>query len=454
IGTLIVNANQTGNGNLTVLSNFTVGTLDLETTGANNIVFSNDVVANNVFLTTTGGNITQSGGFLRTTGPTGLTIAFNSLGTNATFGSATNNINRVNTSGLGNGLVTINNSSNALTLGTLGSATNLTATAGSVTTAANITTTGAINLTTPSLTNGFVMSASDINVTTASNLSVNGPAGGTFNATGGGQEVNFTTTNPGANPTIDLFGDMTFISQATLTTPAGGTIYVHSGSDVLGQQQLTLVTCNLVLEGTIDGNPLVFNSLCGSGTIINNNGAGDVNLGSNLTFNGENLAIIAKGNINTTGLTTINLNGTGVNGGILTMIAGFDSSPATPGQVQNGNVTYTIGAPTVAGGSINLAGVTITTTSNTGVGGNVTAVANGGTLNNGTIALGNITTNGVTAGGNVTVWGEGGVSVGDITTTGTTAGNVSLQVAQPIISGTMTVLDGSVSGGTFGVAGT
>src|SRR5262249_32634520 len=221
----------------------------------------------------------------------------------------------------------------------------------------------------------------------------------------------------------------------TIVTAQGHdqSITVTNGVLVTGSDLVWLKTplYNKIGTGNIIGNPLIVGAPGLAGIIANSQG--DVNMPTNLSFVRSSLPILASGNINSTGITTINLPGTLVNkfGGDLTLIAGYNFTPSTGGQIgppPETNSTYTITSQST-GGSINLAGVSINL-STTGVdahGGNLLAVAH-----NGSITLGSVTTAATGAGsisGNVTIIGQNGVTTGAITTAGTTPGTVSISAA-------------------------
>ncbi len=227
-------------------------------------------------------------------------------------------------------------------------------------------------------------------------------------------------------------------------------LIVSNGANWQSSDNITVNARNIEIQGSgqITANDLIFNSSAHNATIINT--SGNVTLTSDLTFNGQDLAIVASGNIIASGITSINLNSNSGSGGNLHLIAGYNATPSSGGQIQTSN-PYTI---TTAGtGSVNLGTVSINTsaTGPTGDAGNVVAVAS-----NGSVSLGAITatsTNGV--GGDVLVVGQTGVNVTDINVTGGSAGgNIELSVSAPqIVGGPIKVIDGAVEFGSF-AAGT
>jgi hypothetical protein len=200
-----------------------------------------------------------------------------------------------------------------------------------------------------------------------------------------------------------------------------------------------------------------------AGTI--SNPAGDVVLSGPITFFGQDLAIIAQGNIYSTTTTSINLSSKTSNGGNLTLIAGYNftqggGSPSFPSVDPIGTYTIEPNGATAAGGSILLPGLSVNTSSSAvtalpQTGGNVLAVANGGTLNAGLIQLGTINTSGGTNGiaGRITLIGSGGIKTGNITANGIRGGNVTIFAERPTIIGNAITLTGGQmrSGGSFGV---
>ncbi|MBS1998685.1 MAG: hypothetical protein JSS86_20315, partial [Cyanobacteria bacterium SZAS LIN-2] len=145
-------------------------------------------------------------------------------------------------------------------------------------------------------------------------------------------------------------------------------------------------------------------------------------------------------------------------GGDLTVVAGFDFTPTTGGQVGPVATSFILdGTTSASGGSINFGKTTIITGSavSGSSGGNVSMYAHAGASDTGNISVGSIDTSAAgnsSKGGAVVLIGQGGVSAGDITTTGFTSGSVSLLAAAPqITGGNVQVSQGVVSGpGVFG----
>ena len=313
---------------------------------------------------------------------------------------------------------------------------------GSVTLAGNISGTGTLSVLTNNLTNNATANFDQIHIENSpvGALSI---SGGTFTTANG-----FTADSSHG---INLSGTILLNGTGEATFTVGDEpdqFVVNTGAIVTGANRLTVNACDLVFNGTITGNPLVI--VCSNnGTIANS--LGDVVLPSDLVFVGQNLAILAAGNITTTGSTSINLSGPS-NGGSLTLMAGYNFTPATAGQIQ-GPGLYTITGVNADGGSIDLTGVTLNLNGASGNGGNFSAVANAGALNDGSIVLHTINATGTVNGGSVNIIGPGGVSVGNINTLGgSTSGNVNVSVAAPtIVGGPITVQNGVLLTGSFGV---
>lgn len=426
-------------------------TVTLNSTGSS-VNLTVPMVLTNLNLSSTNADITQTAGAALNVTNVDFTLFGGTPGT-ADFDNIVNNIGKVSGKGGGGGsggTIFLDNGANNLLLGDLGAVQSLTAkTTGTMATAENITAGGDIVLTTANLTNNFSMAANSITVSsqTGSGLTVSG-TGGSFNATGAGQIVQLNATNGDLN----LFGTQTYVSVTEMNALfPGSTFRVNSGANITGQKLLTVNTDLVNLIGIITGNPLVINSSSsGGGTIANS--IGDVTLIGDVIFIG-NIAIIAKGNVNAGSATSINLSG--ALGGSLTVLAGFDFTPATAGQVNfDTTTTFTNFAANTTGGSINLANVDIKTSGSSSAG-SVLLIANGGTTNSGSISTGNIDASSLAGGGNsVQIVGEGPITVGHINTSGLNAGgnnsgSVDIKVASSQSVGVPQVLNGTLSGGTF-----
>ncbi len=281
-----------------------------------------------------------------------------------------------------------------------------------------------------------IINNSNLIIATASNISIvstsdtltdvdlNISGGGSMSATSG--SVNITATEVGSRAnTITFSGDQTFNGLTLLNATGANQSISINGAHVTGNDEVDINSPVLMLNGggTISGNPLVINP---GGTIANSSGPLDLSTFGSLTFTGLRLAILSAGDITDSGNTVvIDLSSSIGDGGALTLIAGYNFTPATLGTVGPSEQEYTI---TAAGsGSINLSHTSINTTG-TSDGGNVFAVATG------SIALGSITTT-----------GQAGTS-GDVTLTGngiTLTGLIDTSNSSSIDSGAVNVFSGS-----------
>jgi hypothetical protein len=450
-----LNVTTAGTGNISTGADISLIDIVLTTTNGGITINNNLTATNTVTLDTSAGagSIEQIAGTQISTPSLSLESGAGGIGTNGNvmnirngaagamtvFAQATGGDVFLNYTGTGQVSLSGSTGNNDFSVSAL---------TGSIRSLADIDGDGQLTLTTTAITNSNTFDFDTIVVNTpgsGSNLTISG-TGGFFNSENG-------TTFTVIEGNMTFAGSTTFggNGDATLTVQDLGGVNnfftVNLGVAVVGQNRLTVNACDLVLTGSLSGNPLVVNC-ADAGTIANNNGTGDVNLTGNVIFNGGPFAILASGNINTAGATLIDLTGT-TNGGNLTLMAGVTFTPVTPGQTQNAD-TYTLTGFSTQGGSINLSTVNILTVGNNGNGGAVTAIASNGLTNTGSVALGNIDTSGTATSGQIRVIGAGGISIGDVDTTGgITSGNVNLAVASPVISGTIFVQDGVVSGGSF-----
>jgi hypothetical protein len=271
---------------------------------------------------------------------------------------------------------------------------------------------------------------------------------------GNGSFTSTTETKIESDVNMLLTGNQNFAGNVdfTATTSPTANITLIGTANYVGVNQVRVTTYTFNQLGNISGNPLIINTTFFN--IVNNNG--NVVLPADLIYTGQNLAIIASGNIIGSGLATINLSSGAGDAGSLSLLAGFNSSPSTGSQTNTAGPT-TIAGLSTSGGDIQLNGVTINLSSTSGNGGSLTAVANGGSTNSGTIDLGTVTTTGTTSqSGAVQIIGEGGVTVGAINTNGTatTDGGVSIAVAEPTVTGTLTYANGTRTSGSLTFAGT
>jgi len=236
------------------------------------------------------------------------------------------------------------------------------------------------------------------------------------------------------------------------------------------EAHVSAATQNLIIGNTnLSGDPSFFNT------------AGDVTIGGNLNFSGQDLAIVAQNNIVTAvGAGSIRTSSPTSNGGNITMIAGadFTSSGAASGS-NNKAATLTVSGGTTAGGYIDLNGnisgsnaaiSSFNSASNAanGNGGNVTLVAYGGSASSaGVVNLPSSVTlishgsgSGSNGSVNIIAGANSGtaISTGKVDTTGGTGGggNITLATQAPVISGApvMTIKNGSITNGTSYIGGT
>lgn len=450
VGTLNINASQVSGGDVTTGGDFTVATLNIINNNGNILIGHNITATTAMTLNTQGGgsgSIQQTNGLLTTPSLTVLAGigGIGSAGNELVFTNGANPVS-LTANATGGGDVSVIYSGTG-TVNVQASAGNDffsidTTNGGSISLAGNLSGSGTLSLTTDNLTSGSVANFDQIiiNNSPAGALSI---SGGTYTTANG-----FSATSSHG---ISLSGTILLNGAGDAVFSVGDEpdqFIVNAGATVTGTNKLTVNACDLVFNGTITGNPLVI--VCSNnGTIANS--TGDVLLPSDLVFVGQNLAILAAGNITTTGSTLINLSGASGSGS-LTLMAGYDFTPATGGQIQ-GPGLYTITGVSANGGSIDLTNVDIVLSGGTGSGGNLVAVANAGALNDGSVILGTVDTTGTINGGNVTVTAPGGITIDSVTTTGgTNSGNVALSVANPtIVGGPVTVQNGLVLTGSFGV---
>ena len=242
---------------------------------------------------------------------------------------------------------------------------------------------------------------------------------------------------------IDMFGGNGLVKVAAdeisgLVNVSGGTanIYASSGELNIGKMELT-------------GDPNIANS------------GGDVVLSGNLLLGGQNLAILASGNVRAApGATSINLSNNSNNGGNLNILAGYDFTPDTGGgQVDNDtSTTYTITGPSASGGAVMLSQVNVFTAftgvSGPGNGGSVTITASDGNSNMGTVSIKSVNTGAVTLdtnhqSGSIAIFGLSGVLVdGDVSSRGDLGGAITISGERRLepSGGTVTFLNGTRGG--------
>ncbi|MDZ4832701.1 MAG: hypothetical protein SGJ27_02755 [Candidatus Melainabacteria bacterium] len=460
-----------GAGDITTSADFSVANLDLFNDNGNVVISNNVTGTTSIVIDTQGGagGISGAGTLI---GPdidlfsdTGnITANVNGVGNISTsVGAQADQGGDVSLTYLGTGTLTLEASTGNGNFTVAGTALN----DGDVAINGNIDGTGSLDITTDTLSfNGaFELDFDDISVQSflGTGLTINGTAAyGTFTTTDGGAGTSFTATD----------GNLTFNSNtqynggdvfATLAVNNGINAYTNNGNlngdgafdGDPAANALTITAAIVAGAGTTTNFSNVF--ILQGNTIVNN--SGDVTLAANLIFQGQSLAIIASGNVTTTGATLIDLSSNTTDGGTLTVLAGYNSTGTTVGNVitQTAN-PVTVTGPSATGGNINLAGVTINTSSTAvgGDGGDVLLLAQGGVggtfTSAGTVTVGPINTNGDATGGTVLVGGSSDVTVGNISTIGTTStdGSVVLGVGTATIQGGSPIFTNGVqSGGVF-----
>lgn len=205
------------------------------------------------------------------------------------------------------------------------------------------------------------------------------------------------------------------------------------------------------------------------------NTSGNVHLTSNLVFTTNQLSpadhdllILAKGEITADpSVTLIDVSSSTFRAGDVHIVAGFNATPNTGGQINNnpepfGSVfAITGGGGSTQGGDIILPNVQIRAVSTSITpgtrGGNVTIVAREGDVNTGKIEIGGINTSSARfGGGKITIWGGSSSDVhvcGPLDTRGlTSGGDVDIRGANPKVgSGNPQFDNGTLVAGGFAV---
>ncbi|MBX3149910.1 S-layer family protein [Candidatus Obscuribacterales bacterium] len=405
--------------------------------------------------TTNGGQIQETASGSINTGSGGL-LSVKLLGVSSGNATLSGSNSVYSLTGSGGGLITLDNAANALQILGLGSTQSLNATttddAMGISLAGPISTSGTVTFNTPLFVAGSNnLSAASITVQSTASLTVdsNGatltgttpPAGSPGNPSTP-TAINFITAN---GEVLTLVGTMNFGGDVTLRN-SGGTTVSQNNSLYAGSNNVVLITANWMQQGNgnITGNIL----FPGGVSIVNPDG--DLVLAGNLKFDGQDLVLAAKNNV-ILGNFNIDLSSSTGDGSDLIILAGYTLTPTGGGQQQT-SLPYTIGAPTVGGGSISGTG-TITTTSTAlgGNGGDVTILTTG----TGTISLNNIDASATDGRGGTIYLIGAGVTANEITSTGSArAGDVyiggidSIPVPDnPMIP--MVIQNGKVTGGTF-----
>jgi hypothetical protein len=417
------------------------------------------------------------------TGITGNNVTFdNSLGTAGVFldhGISVTNLRivtaggdidvSVNTSNLvvqaGGGSVTINGTG---PVSLTGDAQQLLITAPSITLSGDVNVSDLLQMNTGLLVanSPVTITAPIIGITSAGNLSLEGDV--TFNSS----MTNLTVTGFSSVLSFGGINEMKFNGVLNAYASQSGQSIHMSGGSIASSEPVNFFTHLLVgagfntatgLYSNISGNPFQLINGSGRGTILNK--SGDVVLPIGFRFVGQDLAILASGDVIAEGrVSSIKLSNPAGNAGDLTIIAGYDFTgpdpvgfpfPPLPFSDPNDG-TYIITTPSATGGSVLMPKTSIFAES-TYIGneenvgrnaGNVTIIANGGSQSSGVIAVGSISvSSNKGVGGTVNLIGEGGVQTGRITTKGLTGGKVTISGTTPqITGGVFLIKDGVIRG--------
>jgi hypothetical protein len=296
-------------------------------------------------------------------------------------------------------------------------------------------------------------SSGAVNILSSSGYNINISGGGTISGGAQGVSISLPYSETSTNAII-FSGNQTFNSSTALNAFAPAqSIVLNDGVSVVGNNMLTMNTSTLNKEGnsTITGNPLVFNAP-GAGTIADSSGTLNLATIKNLVFHGENLAILASANIiNTGGARTIDLSGSNAMGGTLTMIAGYNFSPAL-----NSNLTHQASTGVLAisgqssGGSIDIPNVSINTSASGDEqsAGNVLAAANG------MVVVGSINASASgqkSSAGIINIIGSQ-ISIGALKDVAANAGAINVVSALPQTAGAVTFSNGTLVGGSIGAS--
>lgn len=284
----------------------------------------------------------------------------------------------------------------------------------------------------------------NINTFDASNLVFNNLSGQVLAALG---SINIRDASFGGSASSEIDSGVLTAANINLN---GGTGTIKAIVDEFNGTVNVNAGCANVYANSGSLNLGAFN-VSGDPTIANS--GGDVVLNQSLTFNGQNLAILASGNVTTTKNVPIKIDlssATG-NAGNLSIIAGYTFNPPTSGQVTDNTTTYTLSSPSNSGGGVLLSTSSIDTSSSGGNGGNVTIIARNAPdpLNNGYIFVGSInTSSSAGSSGSVRCLGAAGVNV---------AGSVNAVAQQAagsvVIAGAPTQIEDGTISYTNGVQG-
>lgn len=435
--------------NVLAVGNHNSGLLDLSgslvTQGTFLAAVSSDLSAN--FTVNANRIEVLAGGLITTTAPAWLSLPFN-----------------INTGPLALSLIS---ATDIVNMGTIAASGNLSLLAGGTITngsTAIIQSMANVNMETISgqITNAGLIQSLSSNVLISSisgaDLLFNN-LGGTLTALNG--EIALRTNGGGAASILDVTGgkiDSLLLNFLTEGTVRAAVHEITGMVNVKASQSHVFVESGILSLGAIDlsGDPTFVNS--GGNIILNPNGPGGV-----LRFAGEDLAVIAYGNVLAgAGLNTIDLSAAAAgNSGSLTIIAGVNVSPSAGFQIEETAapfVTYTLGMPSASGGSIQLSGVSIKTSVSSGpyAAGIVRLIAydndNMNQVNTaGAIAIGSIDTssNQGTAGDVLFIAQAGSLNVPSINASGVSEGNIFVQTGKAEIQDTITFFNGTMAGGNF-----
>lgn len=275
------------------------------------------------------------------------------------------------------------------------------------------------------------------------------------------------------------FRDSTYIGQGNLSIAGGDFIsrainlYSGAGVVVFDAQTVTgllnIVASEAHVSAATDNLQLGDLALCSDPTFFNT--AGNVTISSNMVFGGQDLSIVASGDVTSSAPVSIDTSSSTTNGGNILIAAGANvSSNGTTLIISSGPG---LGGGSATGGKINLSTSPIQALSSRGTAagdsnaGNITLVAfAGNAAGSGTITLptGNaltIRTGGNNSGrnGNVTMLagaagGVTSISLGNINASGglNGTGDIVLTTAAPAVSNgniTVDIATGTRSGGEF-----
>jgi hypothetical protein len=270
---------------------------------------------------------------------------------------------------------------------------------------------------------------------------INGPGGISFTA--GNGAVSF-------DDTFIMTGDVDIQAlgpNGVVGASPSGSVTGNGNIEISGVALLNQSAFRAANELTFDMN-LFEAPQGGYGTIANS--LGDVNLMTNIVALGQNLTILAAGNVNAgPAFKLIDLSSKTTAGGSLNIVAGVSFTPGTNGLVLDKTTVYELLGPSASGGSVNMPNVMVVTTSFSKQAGDVSINAFRSATNPGSVKIGNMFANAKTTtenGGNIQIYGYGGVSTGKIDTTGAAGGDVTIVTSAPALDGTIYFQNGTRGG--------